>query len=327
MSTGTPTLTSTLNVSGMLSARKDESTRFLDAIYSRGKNGGRRNTRSIEYALASGYELEDGTQPNISETASMTAPPPETVERDQEYNVVQIFQRSVRVSYLKQQNVDMLSGVNNAGQENNVQNELYFQIGKRVDQMRIDLNFTVLNGVYQYTKGSTTVAPRSRGVIAAIQTNRFDASNAAFNQALLDDALMNAIANGANPEQMELWCNPAMLRNITDNFALMPGFTTPDTRTVGGIAINQIITPYAVIDIHWDKTIPVRMAALINMGEMAVAEMDYIDENGINYGALFYDQLAKTGASEHGQIYGTLGTDYSAEWHHALLHNIGPSGA
>jgi len=317
--TQSTTTTSTINYSGLLRSRKDKRTRFLDAIYQRGKNGGTRKTDSIEFVLSSGYELEDGSQPDISETASMTAPAPDTTARDQEFNVVQIFQRSVKVSYLKQQNKGMLGGVNNANQESNVQNEIDFQVGKRVEQLRIDLNHTVINGVYQYTKGSQTVAPRSRGILAAIQTNRFVAAGATFNQALLDDALMNAIANGASPESMEIWCNPAMLRHITDSFALAPGFNLPETRTEGGMAITRILTPYGVISVEYEPEIPDKKIALLNMGEIAVAEMDYIDENGVNYGAMFYEPLAKTGAAESGQLYATLGTDYGAEWLHALL--------
>jgi len=317
------TMTTTMNYSGMLYAKTDESTRFLDAIYQRGKAGGVRKTRSIEYVLSSGYDMDEGSQPNISETASMTAPAADTTERDQEYNVIQIYQRAVNVSYLKQQNVDMLSGVNNAGQENNVPNELDFQIGRRAAQIRIDLNWSLLNGVYQYTKGSTTVAPRSRGIRNAIVTNLFDADGDPLTKAIINNAIKDSIANGADPTAFEMWVNPEMLDVITDCYALLPGTTQPATRTEGGLAYSQILTPYAPISILWEPNIPMKEINLINMGQMAVSEMDYIDENGQNFGPLFYERLAKTGAAESGQLYGTLGCDYAAEWHHARIHNIG----
>jgi len=316
------TMTTTLNYSGILYTKTDESTRFLDAIYQRGKGGGIRKTRSIEFVLSSGYDMDDPTQPGISETASMTAPTPETTERDQEYNVVQIYQRSVKVSYLKQQNVDMLAGVNNANQQNNIPNELDFQIGRRIAQMRMDLNFSLLNGAFQYTKGSVTVAPKSRGLRNAIVTNKFDADDKALKKAIINDALMQMIANGADPTALEIWVNPAMLDVITDCYALIPGSALPATRTEGGIAYNQILTPYAPLNIEWEPNVPSGEIVLVNMGQMAVAEMDYIDENGVNYGALFYERLAKTGAAESGQVYGTLGCDYAAEWHHGRIHGI-----
>jgi hypothetical protein len=316
------TLTSTLNVSGQLYTKTDETTRFLDAIYMRGKNGGRVQTRSIEFVLSSGYDMNDPTQPNISEVQSMTAPTPETTERTQEYNVTPQYHRSVRVSYLKQSNVAMLSGVNNAGQANNVPNELDFQIGRRVAQIRMDLNHTLINGVYQYTKGSTTVASRSRGLLAAIQSNRFNNGGNAITKNLINDAVKNSIANGADPTGFEIWVNPSMLDVITDLYALIPGTNQPATRTEGGIAYNQILTPYAPLNIMWEPVIPNGNVAFFDIGKIAVAEMPYIDENGVNHGVLFYESLAKTGAAESGQIYGNLGTDYGAEWHHALITNI-----
>ena len=317
------TLTTTLNYSGMLYTKTDEQTRFLDGIYSRGKNGGITPTNSIEVVMASGYDMDEPAQPAISETASLTAPTPETTERTQEFNVVQIFQKSVRVSYLKQSAVGLLAGVNNASQVNNVPNELDFQIGRRIAQLRMDLNYTLINGVYQYTKGSATVAPKTRGLLNAITTNLFDANGAKLTKSMINDAVMNSISNGADPTAFEIWVNPAMLDVITDLYATIPGSALPASRTEGGIAYNQILTPYAPINIEWEPRIPTGQILFVNMGQMAVSEMPYINELGENQGVLFYERLAKTGASESGQLYGQLGCDYSAEWHHALLKNIG----
>jgi len=317
------TLSTTINYSGMLSAKTDESTRGLDAVYSRGKNGGATTVYSLEFALSSGFQLLPPTQPNISETASLTAPAPETTERTQEYNVIQIFQRAVDVSYLKQSNRDLLGGVNVAGQANNVPNELDFQIGMRIAQMRKDLNFTMWNGVYQYTKGSTTVAPRTRGLILAIQTNRFNAAGDPVSQGLIDNALMNSIKNGANPMEFEIWVNPAMLMKLTDAFALIPGTNQPATRTEGGLAYSQLLTHFGPLNVMWDPDIAINQIIFANIGAMAIAQKPYFDENGNNLGVLFYEPLAKLGASERGQLYGELGVDYGAEWHHAMIYGIG----
>ena len=311
------TLTTTSNYSGMLYTKVDESTRFLDAVYARGKAGGRTMTRAIEFVLSSGYEMDDPSQPDISETDAMIAPDPETTERDQEYNVVQIYQRSVDVSYSKQAARDLMDGVNIAGQANNVPNELDFQIGRRIAQMRMDINHSLLNGAYQYTKGSATIAPRSRGIIPAIQTNLFDAAGDPLSKKLINDAVLDSIKNGADPTAFEVWCNPLMLDIITDTYALIPGSALPSTRTEGGIAYTQILTPYAPLNIEWEPQIPEGILLLVNMGQMAVAEMDIPGK-----GVLFYEPLAKLGASERGMLYGHVGCDYGAEWHHACIENI-----
>ena len=317
------TLTSTLNYSGLLYNKTDESTRFLDAMYARGKNGGRSETLSVEFVTSSGYGLAAPTQPSISEEASLTAPAPKTVERNQETNVVQIFQESVAVSYMKQSNRNALSGLNVAGAQNNVPSELDFQVEKRVAQMKLDLNYTMLNGLYQYTKGSTTVAPKTRGLVHAITTNKFDAKAASISKNLINDALMNSIKNGASVERFEAWVNPDMVDAITDAYASLPGMALPASRTEGGMAFNTIMTPYGMLTIYWEPTIATGKILLCNMGVMAVAEKPYVSENGQMMGVLMYEPLAKTGAAERGQLYAELGCDYGAEWHHALIENIG----
>lgn len=316
------TTSSTVNYDGSLYTKVDESTRFLDAIYTRGRNGGRVTNNSLEFVLASGYTMEEPKQPAISETDSMTAPAPETTERTQEYNVNQIFQRSVEVSYVAQSNQNLLAGVHVADQQNNVPNMLDFQIGRRIAQMRMDLNYTLINGVYQYTKGSTTVAVKTRGLLPAIQTNLFDANSGALTKNMVNDALMNAIKNGADPTAFEIWVNPAMLDVITDAYSGITGSVLPASRTEGGIAYNQILTPYAPLTIQWEPNVPDKTILFVSMGQMAVSEKPYFDENGENHGVLFYEPLAKTGASEKGQIYAELGTDYGAEWHHAAITGL-----
>jgi hypothetical protein len=315
-------MTSTLNYSGMLRSKVDESTRFLDAIYSRGKNGGSVTNYSEEFVLSSGYELEDPSQPAITETASLTAPDPVTVERTQEYNVHQIYHETVAVSYAKQSNRDALSGVNVAGATNNVPNELDFQIGKRITKIRRDLNYTSINGVYQYTKGNVNVARKSRGMISAVATNNFDCNGAVLSKELINSALVNAISNGANPTSLEIWVNPSDLAVITNVYSQVAGATLPASRTEGGVAITSILTSFGVLNVDWDAQIPAGTILLVNMSEVAVSEKPYFNENGENLGVLFYEPLAKTGASERGQIYGELGLDYGAEWLHAKITNF-----
>lgn len=320
-----PTMTDVINYSGMLYAKTDEKTRFLDAIYSRGRNGGRMTTNSVEFVLANSYEMEDPSQPEYSETDAMIAPDPRTTEREQESNVVQIFHQTVTVSYMKQSNFNALGGVNLAGVENNVPNELDFQIGRRVQQIRMDLNYTLLNGVYQYTKGSTTVAPKTRGLLSAIQTNRFDETGQTFSKNRVNDALMNSIKNGLDPAGLEIWINPDMMDLITDTFAALPGMALPATRTVGGIAIQTIMTNYGEITVNWEPVIPTGILAFLYLPQIAVAEKPYISEEGESMGVLMYEPLAKIGASERGQLYGELGCDYGAEWHHAIMTGVAPN--
>ena len=317
------TLTDTINYSGMLHARTDKATKFIDAIYARGREGGRRTTNSVEFILAGGYKTRDPKQPEISEEQSLTAPDPKTTERDQESNVIQIYHESVAVSYMKQSNFNALGGVNVAGAANNTPNELDFQVGVVVDEMRKDLNWTTINGTYQYIPGSTTVAPKSRGLMEALQTNRFDIGGAYLSKNVVNDVLMNSIKNGFSPEGIEIWVNPDMMDIITDTYIQIPGSALPSSRTEGGVAYSTILTNYGDINIFWDTMIPTACISFINVSLLAIAEKPTINDRGENLGVLFYEPLAKTGASERGQLYGEIGFDYGAEWHHSIMTGIG----
>ena len=82
------------------------------------------------------------------------------------------------------------------------------------------------------------------------------------------------------------------------------------------------MTSFGVLNADWDAQIPSGTILLVNMSEVAVSEKPYFNENGENLGVLFYEPLAKTGASERGQIYGEMGLDYGAEWLHAKITNF-----
>ena len=114
-----------LNYSGMLFNKGNTKTPFSTLI------GGRRKiTNHVEFVTGQEYTTIGGTQPAISETDSLTAPPSTYITRAQKTNVTQIFQESVYISYAKQSNMGTLSGVNIGGQQANPANELDFQVGR-----------------------------------------------------------------------------------------------------------------------------------------------------------------------------------------------------
>lgn len=318
------TLTNTENYSGMLWSRTDNSTRFLDAIYARGRNGGRVINYSQEFILASGYALEKGSQPSISENASLLAPVVKTTKRDQESNVNQPFIQGVEVGWIKQSNRDSLAGLNLANQGNNRQNEQDFQIGTRIDQMRKDINYTMINGDYSFTKGNLDTPIKTRGIKNGVVTNRFNMAGESFSSKRFNDYLVETIANGADPTMFEIWCNPFMFPLLDEYFVNIPGFNQPATRTEGGIAITGIMTHYnPYMPVYWDPDIPNNSLLLVNIGQVAVSEKPYFDENGNVLGTVFYIDKPKPGASSGGMVYGELGCDYGAEWHHGYIYNIG----
>lgn len=307
-----------LNYSGMLSSKVDNNTRLLDSIYSIGRtidtySIGRRKVNSINFTLSSSYATPVGSQPSISESASGIAPTAISVTRDQQDNIIQIFQKSVQVSYMKQSANGEMAGLNISNQSNNVPNELDFQASQQLLSVKKDLNYTYINGVYAKAT-SNTVAGKSRGIIAGITSNA--ATGNSFDKNTINSAITAAMANGFdfNDGKMTLWVNPSDLTLIDTAYTTNDGYNQPASRTDGGYAIRTIITQYGMINVDYDKDIPVGTMLLLNMSELAVAELDVP-----NKGNFFYESLAKTGAAEKGQIYGQASPDYGAEWKHIKI--------
>lgn len=316
------TTTAIPNYSGLIYSKTDNSTPFTDAVLQRGKMTNKVN--SIEFPLSVGYALDAPSQPNISETQSIAGTVPQSVDRTQEINCVQIFQQSVEVSYLKQSSFGQMAGVNIAGQMNSIPNELDNQITFRLAQMKKDLNYTLINGLY-VRSAALNVAWRTRGVFTGITTNAVDAGDEVITKTMINSAIKEAIANGFSFEDgnIELWCNPIQLDAITNEFIQVPGFNQPSTRTDGGVSINSILTHYGIIRINYDPMIKDTEIAIVNMNKIGFVELDYIDKFGTNKGVWFYAELAKPGASDGGQIYAQVGIDYGAENAHIKLTKLG----
>lgn len=303
-----------LNYSGMLRAKSDNSTRLLDAIFSRGRkfgdgivSTGVRKVNSLEFALASAYDIGGGTQPNISEQASVNATIGDPVTRSQEKNYIQIFQEAVAVSYLKQSATGQMAGINVAGQYSNVTDEFDFQIAAKIAKMKKDLNYTLINGK-KSASSSSAVAAQSGGIITGITTNTVAS---AFSKDAFQAAMVEAMKHGFSLNGHELWVNPADLEKVSAEYTSASGFGLPASRTEGGEAITSILTNFGTVRVDYDAMIPEGTYLLLNLGDIAIAELDMP-----NKGNWFYEALAKTGAAEQGQVYGQAGIDFGAEWAH-----------
>ena len=224
---------------------------------------------------------------------------------------------------MKQSTIGSLSGINVQGEVNSVQNEHDFQIARRVEQVKKDFNYTIINGVYHESTG-TNDAWKTRGIVNGITSNNVDAGGAALDKTLLTSAITSAMANGFvwSEGNMEMWVNPAELERINDAWAGLAGFGTPATRNEGGYAITRLYTYFGTIDVHFDVAFPANTIAILNMSEIGTVELDVP-----NKGCWFYEDIAKQGASEGGQIYGQAGLDYGAEQAHILISNYKTSDA
>ncbi|MGD9156795.1 MAG: DUF5309 family protein [Desulfobacteraceae bacterium] len=306
------------NYTGELYMIGANQTPFLNMIG--GLQGGLvRTVSSFEFPLAQPWALESASQPEVTETASLTAPDPWTYVRGQDTNTVQIFHRAVTVSYAKQSVTgaivaDATTGLVDKNENQPVQNEKDFQITAHMRQIAVNADYTFLNGAYQKATDSGTAA-KSRGIITACVTNSVNANSAALSRTLINQLIRTMANNGAEFMNPVIFCNAFNKQNISEIYGY-----APDSRNVGGVNINQIETDFAILGVVWAPNVP---ASTLLIADLAVCNPVFLPVP--DKGVLFYEELSKTGAAEKGQIYGQIGLDYGPEEYHGKITNLATS--
>lgn len=295
----------TPNYSGLLYTKSNRRTPFLNSI------GAPVISDHVEFAVNQEYDLGDPAQPAISETASLTAPQPTTVDREQKTNVCQIFHETVGSSYAHESNMGTLSGINVAGQKPNPQAELVWQIARRMEKIANDINYTFLNGTFNKATTDATIN-KTRGMLAAVETNTETFST--LSRADIIKILSDVFASGGVVDGGILTMNAAMKVALTALYEDASGFVLPASRTVGGVSIDQIVTDFGTVGVTIDQMMPADTILFYNPLVIRPVEM-YVPGKG-NF---FYEELSKVGAGTTGQIFGQIGLDYGPEWYHAKL--------
>ncbi|GAA2696491.1 SU10 major capsid protein [Actinoplanes palleronii] len=152
------------NYTGMLFGLTPADTPFFSAIG--GLSGGKQTT-DVEFEWGT-YDLRSAGQ-NVA-LEGQDAPTPQERVRGTAKNVLQIHQEAVAVSYTKQAAIARLGGLASQGASNSVTNELDWQTEIMLQQMVRDINWSLINGVYQLPSDNTT-ARKTRGLLAAIASN------------------------------------------------------------------------------------------------------------------------------------------------------------
>lgn len=301
-----------LNYSGMLFNKGNVRTPLSSIIGSRAKT-----TNHVEFVTGQEYTAGgDGTQPEISETDSLTAPDASVVTREQKTNVTQIFHESVGISYAKESNMGTLSGLNVANQQANPMNELDFQVAAKIQKINRDIEYTFINGVYQKATSDAT-ANKTRGLVSAIETNTIAMGTKPLG--LWDIADMMKMIYGANAptDGLCLWCDATTLFQVNAD-AVQNGLTiVPAAREINGIALSSVVTPIGVVYLYLGECLPAGTALLLNLSVLAPVYQPVPGK-----GNFFLEQLAKTGAGEKYQLFGQIGLDHGPEWYHGKFTGL-----
>lgn len=301
-----------LNYSGMLFNKGNTRTPLSAIIGGRAKT-----TNHVEFVTGQEYTAGgDGSQPEISENASLTAPDASVVTREQKTNVTQIFQESVGISYAKQSNMGTLAGVNIANQQANPVNELDFQVAAKIQKINRDIEYTFINGVFNKATSDATVN-KTRGLIPAITTNVTAMGNKPLGLWDIADMVKKIYGANAPTDSLCLWCDAITLFQINAD-AVQNGLTViPAAREINGIALSSVVTPIGVVYLYLGECLPAGTALLLNLDVIAPVYQPVPGK-----GNFFLEQLAKVGAGEKYQLFGQIGLDHGPEWYHGKFTGI-----
>jgi len=301
----------TPNYSGMLFNKGNTKTPFSTMI-----GGKRKYTNHTEFVTGQEFETAQGSQPEISEAQSLTAPDASVVTREQKTNVTQIFQESVGISYAKESNMGTLSGLNVAGQMANPINEEDFQVAAKMAKISQDIEYTFLNGKFYKAKNDTE-ANQSRGLLTAIESNIMDANGKMLSFMLVCEALKSIKESNGDITNIVLGLDSISRLQLNAD-AVANGLTIVESgRDINGIAVDKVITPLGTVYLRDLKYLPAGTIALFDPFIMAPVEQLVPGK-----GNFFIEELAKTGAGKKKQIFGQIGLDHGPEWYSAKITNL-----
>lgn len=302
-----------LNYSGMLFNKGNTRTPLSSIIGGRAKT-----TNHVEFVTGQEYTTGGGSQPAISETASLTAPDASIITREQKTNVTQIFMEAVGISYAKQSNMGTLSGINIANQQANPMNELDFQVAAKMQKVARDIEYTFINGVYSKATTDATIN-KTRGLVSAITTNTKAMGSKPLGLWDIADMVKKIYGNNAPHNGLTLWCDTTMFQINAD--AVQNGLTVvPAAREINGIQLSSVVPPLGVVYLFLGEFLPAGTALLLNLDVIAPVYQPVPGK-----GNFFLEQLAKTGAGEKYQLFGQIGLDHGPEWYHGKFTGIAQS--
>lgn len=295
-----------LNYSGMLFNKGNTRTPLSTMI------GGRRMvTNHVEFAVGQYYTGGgSGSQPAISETASLTAPSPTSATRTQMTNVTQIFMESFGVSYAKESNMGTLSGLNVASQTANPTNELDFQAAVKMEKIARDIEFTFIQGTYNKATTDATIN-KTRGLVPAITTNVTAMSSAPLGVWDIAEMAQKIYGQNAPTDGLVVWADATTIMQINADAAANNLTVVPASRTINGLNLLEVVTPFGTVYLYKGECLPSGTALLLNLDVIKPVEQLVPGK-----GNFFMEELAKTGAGKTYQIFGQIGLDHGPEWYH-----------
>ena len=311
----------TANYRGELYLIGNYNTPFLSMIG--GLNTGKRSA-SFTFPLGQTYSLSAASQDVQTETASAAAGTPTTITRSEDTNTCQIMKKDVSVTFKKQSESGLMSGIN-TNDPNPVNNELAFQKEGQLRQMAIDVEYSFLQGTYQ-AASSTATAAKTRGIITGTTTNAVAAGSATLSKDLIDELMRTMAGNKAIWSNVVMFVNAFQKQKISDIYGY-----APQDRNIGGLNIKQIETDFAMVGVMYDPQMPTDTVLIAEVSACSPVFVP-INFNGEDFmvdmaaGAdVLWVPTAVTAAQKGGFFYTQIGIDYGPEEYHGKITGLATS--
>ncbi len=213
------------------------------------------------------------------------------------YNYSTILQRTVNVSRTDQ----LIKKYGMSGTKE-------YLTDKYMDELMLILNKVPFYG--KRAVGTSSAGRSSGGIDSFVTTNVTTASGAALTRNMIDNLLEDIWGYGGDPDK--IFCNTWVKRKINEFYE---GFvSTERSESMGGISIDRLQHPIGgrPIDIIVDR-------------HCQTDRLYIIDSNNCGYITIdpfFYEDLAKTGDAEKGEVVGEYGFVLQFEKAHGYIHSL-----
>lgn len=265
--------------------------------------------------------LETATQRAVDEADQVSGAGAHiTYTRAQAYNYIQTLYRLVNVSYEKLANAAVLSGIawENAKAEL-VSNEIDTQTRMNLLQMAIDTEYSIFQGVAQAPTNNATAAKSAgfvgTGANGAIQTNRINGGTTEIDKGMIKACVKSMADHGAPFIDPVLYCGSYVKEQLSEIYGWSP--IGAAGTGVGGVNVEVIQTNFAKIPVVFD---PFMLSTAVAIVEMAEVKLAGLEVPGM--GAVYLEQLSKTGMAEKYHVFSKLGLDYGEESHHGCIYEV-----
>jgi hypothetical protein len=288
---------------GELFGMSPEDTPFRSAIG--GLTGGKR-TASKRFEWQN-YDLRAAADRQRLEGAN--APSPEERVRGTAFNVVEVHQEAVELSYTRM-------AIAKAGDP--VTNEMDWQKEQHLKQVARDVEFSFIRGTFA-EPADNTLPRKTRGILEAITTNVIDKDpDAALAEDDVLDLMQLAWENGGlqEGETRTLMVGAARKRDLTRIFITDKGYAE-STRNVAGVNLSVIETDFGRTNIMLNRYMPADTIAAVSLEECAPV---FLEVPGLGF--LFFEPLAKVGAAAREQLYGEIGLESGNQIKHAKITGL-----